>query len=579
MENAKNISRHPVRELPAYQRKYRQYLEAFPVDLPDRTWPNRRISKAPLWCSVDLRDGNQALINPMNLEQKLEMFDLLVAIGFKEIEVGFPSAAAVEFEFARTLIEQGRIPDEVYPQVLTQSRDHLIRRTFESLQGAKRAVVHLYNSTSELQRRVVFRKDKSAIVDIATSGTKLIKELALETDTEIVFEYSPESFTGTEIDFAFEICMAVVEHWQPTPENKIILNLPATVEMATPNVYADQIEWFCRQLGDMREAVILSLHPHNDRGTGVAATELGLLAGADRVEGTLFGNGERTGNVDIVTLALNMFSQGVHPKLNLRDLGVIRRVAERCTEIGVHERHPYAGDLVFTAFSGSHQDAIRKGTHALPEGDDALYEVPYLPIDPEDIGREYEPIIRINSQSGKGGVAFVMETDYGFQLPKEMHPDFSRIVQSISDSTGVEVSSKQIWQAFSKEYLETEQPFKLIKFVTVPYHENDDEDLVQGTLTFERDGERQHAVGVGNGPIDACKRAIAGSGVPNFKLTHYSEHALSIGSDAEAASYIQIETEEGRRVWGVGQDRNTTSANVKALISAVNRAFPNSSRY
>ena len=410
--------------------KYTPYHELFTVALPDRTWPNNRILQAPIWCSVDLRDGNQALVNPMSVPQKLEMFELLVKLGFKEIEIGFPSASEVEFEFTRTLIDRGLIPDDVTPQILTQSRTHLIERSFEALHGAKRAIVHLYNPTSELQRRVVFHASQEEVKRIAIEGTRLIKSLAAKTSTEILFEYSPESFTGTELPFALEVCNAVIREWGPTPHHKMILNLPSTVEMITPNIYADQIEWFIRHL-ENRESVIVSLHTHNDRGTGVAATELGLLAGADRVEGTLFGNGERTGNVDIITLALNLFSQGIHPNLDLHDIGSIREVAERCTELPVHERHPYAGDLVFTAFSGSHQDAINKGMRALAESGENRWEVPYLPIDPRDIGRTYEAIIRINSQSGKGGVAYMMRSEFGCDLPKDMHPEFSAVIQKI----------------------------------------------------------------------------------------------------------------------------------------------------
>jgi len=430
--------------------KYSSYLSRFKVDLPDRDWPNRIILKAPRWCSVDLRDGNQALVNPMNLQQKLRMFQLLIDIGFKEIEIGFPSAAQVEYGFARTIIEDNILPADVTPQVLTQARPHLIRRTFEALKGAPRAVVHLYNSTSEAQRRIVFKKSRKEIIDLATSGTKLVKDLARDVDTNIVFQYSPESFTGTELEFAKEVCEAVMEVWQPSKDLPMIINLPATVEMSTPNIYADQIEWFIKNVSG-RESYVLSLHTHNDRGTGVAATELGLLAGADRVEGTLFGNGERTGNLDIVTCALNLYSQGIDPLLDFRDLENVRKIAEECTQIPVNQRHPYAGELVFTAFSGSHQDAINKGMQV--RNDRVAWEVPYIPIDPADIGRKYEQIVRINSQSGKGGVAYILKSEFHIELPKEMHAEFADVVQALCDRSGREVLPTTIWEAFSREYL------------------------------------------------------------------------------------------------------------------------------
>lgn len=547
--------------------KYRPYLSQYDVSLPDRKWPNRQIEHAPLWCSVDLRDGNQALINPMSLGQKIEMFNLLAEIGFKEIEIGFPAAAAVEYEFARELILKDLIPPDVIPQVLTQARGHLIDKTFDSLKGAKQAIVHIYNPTSELQRRVVFQKDKQAIKQLAVDGVKQIKSLAAAFDGNIILEYSPESFTGTELDFAIEVCEAVLDAWGADKNNKVILNLPATVELATPNVYADQIEYFARNASG-RDSYILSVHPHNDRGTGIAAAEFALLAGADRIEGTLFGNGERTGNVDIVTLALNMYSQGIDPELDLRDINHIKQISDRCTNLPVHSRHPYAGELVFTAFSGSHQDAIRKGMIAREEG--TFWEVPYLPIDPADIGRKYEPIIRINSQSGKGGVAYRMETDYGFSLPKAMHPEFSRVVQVISDRSGQEVTSKEIWDAFSKTYLEVDAPYKFIKFTSssIP----GDDDRVEARLKVQINGESQELIGIGNGPIDACKDALLNLGAPPYRLTDFVEHALSSGSDAVAAAYIQIETERGERFYGVGQDANTTTAGIKALLCAVNRS-------
>jgi 2-isopropylmalate synthase len=552
----------------AKARRYRQYVTAFPVDLPDRAWPNNTVTKAPTWCSVDLRDGNQALINPMDHSQKLEMFQLLVDIGFKEIEIGFPSAARVEFEFTRSLIEQNLIPDDVTPQVLTQARPHLIEKTFEAIEGARRAIVHVYNSTSELQRRVVFRADKEEIKQIAVRGVSQIKELAAQCDTEIVLQYSPESFTGTEMEFALEVCEAVIESWGPTPEKKMIINLPATVEMSTANVHADQIEWFHRNVKE-RESIILSLHPHNDRGTGVAATELALMAGGERVEGTLFGNGERTGNVDIITLALNMFSQGVDPGLDLRDVNRIRELCEKCTELPVPHRHPYAGELVFTAFSGSHQDAIKKGTKAFQEGGGEYWEVPYLPIDPADIGREYEPIIRINSQSGKGGVAFILESEFGCEMPKEMHPEFSKVIQGISDRSGKEVQSEEIWQAFQREYLERTKPYTFLNFLSASLLE--DPDRVKCRVRFSENGKEHEVRGVGNGPIDACRKALLEYGIPAFTIDDYEQHARSAGSDAEAVAYIRVKSEAGKLCYGVGIDANTNKASIKALFSALNR--------
>jgi 2-isopropylmalate synthase len=549
--------------------KYQPYLSRFQVSLPDRRWPDRRLTHAPLWCSVDLRDGNQALINPMSLEQKLEMFGLLLEIGFKEIEIGFPSASQVEYDFTRVLIERNLIPDDVKPQVLTQARPHLIERTFESLQGAKQAIVHLYNSTSELQRRVVFNMSKDEIVDLAVKGTQLVKSLAERTETEIYFEYSPESFTGTELDFAMEISQAVIETWGPTPDKKMILNLPSTVEMATPNVYADQIEWFDRNLKN-RESILLSLHTHNDRGTGTAATELAMLAGANRVEGTLFGNGERTGNLDITTVAINLYTQGIDPGLDFSDIARIREVAERLTELPVHPRHPYAGDLVFSAFSGSHQDAIRKGYIALEKEKDRAWEVPYFIIDPADIGRIYEPIIRINSQSGKGGVAYIMRKEFGCELPKEMQPEFSAVVQKITEAAGGEIPNQRIWEAFSREYLERTNPYTYVRFRLTPNDEAPD--VTHCSLTLETGGREQTLFGSGNGPIDACKDALQNDGCPPFKIVNYWEHARSAGSDAEAAAYIQIAV-NGIKTFGVGIHPNTSVAAVKAILSALNRAF------
>ena len=552
--------------------KYRPFPA---IDLPDRQWPNRTLQRAPQWCSVDLRDGNQALINPMNLDQKLRMFALLVDVGFKEIEVGFPSASAVEFDFTRTLIDRGLIPAGVYPQVLTQSREHLIRRTFEAIAGTPRAIVHLYNSTSELQRRVVFGMDRAAIRGIAVEGTRLVRELAEQTDTEILYEYSPESFTGTELDFAVEVCDAVIEAWDPSPERRMIVNLPATVELATPNVYADQIEWFLRHVR-RRDSIILSLHTHNDRGTGVAATELGLLAGGERVEGTLFGNGERTGNVDIVTVALNLYTQGVDPGLDLHDLSRLIEVSDYCTELPVGARHPYAGELVFTAFSGSHQDAINKGMAAQSGAAGERWEVPYLPIDPTDVGRSYQAIIRINSQSGKGGVAYVMENEFGCQLPKTMQPEFGQVVQALSDRSGREVEAHEIWGAFQREYLEVDAPLRFVDYAIAS--DTEDSSRMYGTLTLIVDGEETVLKGAGNGPIDALKDALGGAGLADFRLTHYSEHALGQGTDSTAIAYIQIVRDDGTQRFGAGTNPNIAKASALALISALNRSLAASPR-
>ena len=552
--------------------KYRPFPT---IDLPDRQWPNRTLQRAPQWCSVDLRDGNQALINPMNLDQKLRMFSLLVDIGFKEIEVGFPSAAAVEFDFTRTLIDRGLIPAGVYPQVLTQSREHLIRRTFEAIAGTPRAIVHLYNSTSELQRRVVFGMDRAAIRAIAVEGTRLVRELAEQTDTEILYEYSPESFTGTELDFAVEVCDAVIEAWDPSPDRRMIVNLPATVELATPNVYADQIEWFLRHVR-RRDSIILSLHTHNDRGTGVAATELGLLAGGERVEGTLFGNGERTGNVDIVTVALNLYTQGVDPGLDLHDLSRLLEVSDYCTELPVGARHPYAGELVFTAFSGSHQDAINKGMAAQSGAAGERWEVPYLPIDPTDVGRSYQAIIRINSQSGKGGVAYVMESEFGCQLPKTMQPEFGQVVQALSDHSGREVEAHEIWGAFQREYLEVGPPLRFVDYAIAS--DTEDSSRMYGTLTLIVDGEEMVLKGAGNGPIDALKDALGRAGLADFRLTHYSEHALGQGTDSTAIAYIQIVRDDGTQRFGAGTNPNIAKASALALISALNRSLAASPR-
>ncbi len=555
-----------------------KYQPFQPIYLPDRQWPSRTIGAAPTWCSVDLRDGNQALAIPMSVAEKLEMFKLLVRTGFKEIEVGFPAASQIEFDFIRRLIEEDHIPDDVTIQVLVQAREELIERTLESIQGAKKVIVHLYNSTSPLQRRVVFGMDKSEIVGIATSGTQLVKEL-LPTlpGTQVVFQYSPESFSSTEIEFALEVCEAVVDVWQPTRENKIILNLPATVEVSTPNIHADQIEWFCRHLRN-REIAIVSLHTHNDRGTGVASTELGLLAGADRVEGTLFGNGERTGNVDIVTLALNMYTQGVDPKLDFNDISAIRAIYERCTRMEVPARQPYAGELVFTAFSGSHQDAINKGMNAQDPDVGALWQVPYLPIDPMDIGRTYEAIIRINSQSGKGGVAYVMDNEFGFQLPKAMRIEFGKIINTIADESGEEILSTQILQAFEKEYLLRSGPLVLETFRTERNTGADGSEVVGCTACVAVEGSSREVRAQGNGPIDAFVRALNQADIAHFKLLYYSEHSLSQGAEAQAVAYIQIQTPGGQTFFGAGIETNIEIASIKAVLSALNRALQSSNR-
>lgn len=544
--------------------KYEAYK---PIDFPQRTWPNKTIEKAPRWCSVDLRDGNQALVIPMNLPKKRELFDLLVEIGFKEIEIGFPSASQVEFEFARYLIENNRIPQDVTVQVLTQARKHLIMKTFEALKGAKRAVVHLYNSTSTLQREVVFRMSKEQIIDIALDGVRLIKSLLNETDTEIVLEYSPESFSGTEPDFALEVCDRVMEEWQATPENPVILNLPATVEMTTPNLYADQIEYIIANLKH-RDSAVISLHAHNDRGSAVAATELALMAGADRVEGTLFGNGERTGNVDLITLALNMHTQGLDPQLDLHDITRVMDVSQRVTGIDVHVRHPYSGELVFTAFSGSHQDAINKGMNARKDKNQEKWAVPYLPMDPSDVGRTYESIIRINSQSGKGGMAYILENEYGYMLPKPMHPEFALLIQGIADKSEEEVPSTEILQVFQKEYLQNEFPFKLVSFSSQTSEQ--DSSVIETVTDFLYRSEAMTLEGKGNGPIDSCKNALIAKGLADFQLVNYSEHSLSEGSDAQAVAYIQIKAQDVL-VYGAGIDSNINKASIKALFSAINR--------
>lgn len=550
--------------------KYRPFPQ---INLPDRHWPNRTIDRAPIWCSVDLRDGNQALAVPMSVAQKVELFRLLVELGFKEIEVGFPAASQIEFDFLRRLVNDNLIPDDVTVQVLVQARDHLIYRTFEALQGVKRAIVHVYNSTSELQRRVVFNATRQEVIDIAVNAVTLVKALVPTLPgTQIQLQYSPESFSSTELDFALEICEAVVDVWQPTPTNQIILNLPVTVEVATANIHADQIEWFCRHLRN-RDTAIISLHTHNDRGTGVAATEMGLLGGADRVEGTLFGNGERTGNVDIVTVAMNMYTQGVDPGLDFSDINLVREVYERCTRMKVHERHPYVGDLVFTAFSGSHQDAIKKGMNAQDPAPDALWEVPYLPIDPKDVGRTYEAIIRINAQSGKGGVAYVLETDYGIIMPKAMQVEFGKIINDIADAKGEELEPAAIYQTFVKTYLETSKPFRLQSFRTETHLPPGQEQTVTCIAQLAVDGVTHEVTATGNGPIDAFMIALKEELIPAFELVTYAEHSLGYGSEAEALAYVQIKTPSGATFFGAGIDTNIALASVRAILAGLNRAL------
>ena len=563
--------------------RYTPFHEQIKVDMPDRTWPDKRITKAPRWCAVDLRDGNQALIDPMSPERKLKMFQLLVRMGYKEIEVGFPSASQTDFDFVRILIEENHIPEDVTIQVLTQSRDHLIERTYESLKGAKRAIVHFYNSTSVLQRRVVFGLDKEGIKEIAVSAAKKCLELeATLPGTQIYYEYSPESYTGTELEYAVEVCNAVAAVIKPTPERKMIMNLPATVEMITPNVYADSIEWMSKHLTP-RDSIILSLHPHNDRGTAIAAAELGYMAGADRIEGCLFGNGERTGNVDLVTLGLNLFSQGIDPQIDFSDIDEIKRTVEYCNQLPVHERSPYGGDLVYTAFSGSHQDAIKKGFDHMHRDakaagvdvDEMTWAVPYLPIDPKDVGRSYEAVIRVNSQSGKGGVAYLLKTDHNLDLPRKLQIEFSKVVQSHTDSSGGEVTSEQLWEIFKDEYLPAEDAsMKWGRFELRKMRTASEMDGVVKLDVVLRDGAGElEAQGTGNGPISAFLDVLGKQGV-EVKLLDYVEHTLSAGGDAMAASYIEIEI-SGRILWGVGIDGDISTASLKALISAINRAIRN----
>ncbi|MDF2941401.1 MAG: leuA [Herbinix sp.] len=548
---------------------FKRYQRNPIVDISDRQWPAKQIEKAPIWCSVDLRDGNQALIEPMVVEEKVEFFQLLVTLGFKEIEVGFPSASQIEFDFLRQLVDRKLIPEDVTIQVLVQCREHLLKRTFEALEGVKKAIVHIYNSISTLQRDVVFHMTKEEIKQIAIEGTKLVKEYAKDFPGKIILEYSPESFSGTEVDYALDVCTAVQEAWEPTVENKVIFNLPATVEMNTPNVYADQIEWMNRSFKN-RDTIILSVHPHNDRGTGVAITELALLAGADRVEGTLFGNGERTGNVDILTLAYNMFSQGIDPVLKIDNINEIIEAYERLCKMKVHERHPYAGKLVFTAFSGSHQDAINKGIKAMKERNSSIWAVPYLPIDPSDIGRQYEPIVRINSQSGKGGVAFIMENYFGFKLPKGMHKEFADVIQGLSEKQG-EVTPEQIMNEFKVCYLDKKEPLHFRKCRIEDLTDRDDSST-SAVVVYTDNGVEKTFEASGNGPIDAVLRGLQTELGIQIKVLDYSEHALGGGANAQAAAYIHmLDMVSGKTTFGVGVSSNITRASIKAIFSALNR--------
>lgn len=575
MKNTQKPSKMPTH-------RYRPYQDVFEIDLPDRTWPSKRITTAPRWCAVDLRDGNQALIDPMSPERKRIMFDLLVRMGYKEIEVGFPSASQTDFDFVRHLIEDNAIPEDVTIQVLTQARDHLIERTYESLVGAKQAIVHLYNSTSILQRDVVFNSDKQGIIDIALAGArKCIDSESICAGTDIYYEYSPESYTGTELEYALDVCNQVIEVFQPTPERKVIINLPATVEMITPNVYADSIEWMSRNLNH-RENVILSLHPHNDRGTAIAAAELGYMAGADRIEGCLFGNGERTGNVDLVALGINLFTQGVDPQIDFSNLDEVRRTAEYCNQLKVHERSPWAGDLVYTAFSGSHQDAIKKGFERMAKDadkqgvtvDQLEWAVPYLPVDPHDLGRTYEAVIRVNSQSGKGGVAYLLKTDHHLDLPRRLQIEFSAVVQSKTDTEGGEVSSDEIWNIFQDEYLPVkgapaEQRWGHYEITKTATNSAGD-GTTELTVDLRVNDETDVITAQGNGPVDAFLKALSGRG-HKIQLFDFVEHAMSAGGDAVAAAYVDLEV-DGIRLWGVGIDPDTSRATLKAIISAVNRS-------
>ena len=536
------------------------------IELKNRSWPKNQVTSAPIWCSVDLRDGNQALIEPMGIEKKLRFFSMLVELGFKEIEIGFPSASETEFSFVRKLVDDNLIPADVKIQVLSQAREHLINRTFEATEGAKNVIFHLYNSTSTLQREVVFKKDKAGITKIATEGAELVQKLSEEySKTNWQFEYSPESFTGTELSYAVEVCNEVNNIWHKGNKNKTIINLPATVELATPNIYADQIQWMNENLKD-RDKIVLSLHPHNDRGTAVAAAELGLMAGADRIEGTLFGNGERTGNVDIVTLGLNLFTQGVDPQLDFSDINKTMREVEYCNQLPVHPRHPYAGDLVFTAFSGSHQDAIKKGFDEMRNSNDTKWRVPYLPIDPEDVGRTYEAVIRINSQSGKGGISYILEQDYGVTLPRRMQIDFSQVIQKQADETGKELNSKEIWQSFEENYLKNHP--NRITYSSHEIQSTKEKDKIK--LSLVENGKEITIEGAGNGPIDAFINALNTLLSSDFKVSDYHQHSISSGSDASAAAYIEIQNKNFSN-WGAGIDQNTTVASYKAILNGINK--------
>ena len=553
---------------------YEKYIPFQPISLPDRTWPDKRIEKAPIWCSVDLRDGNQALIDPMNLQEKLEYFHLLVDIGVKEIEVGFPSASETEFEILRTLIDGGHIPDDVTIQVLVQARPHLIQRTFEAIDGAKNVILHFYNSTSTLQRKVVFHMDMDGITKIAVDAANLIRELSqpmLAKGMNLRYEYSPESFMGTEMDFAVDVCAQVLDALGATAEKPVILNLPTTVENCSPNYFADEIEYFIRKLPG-RERAIISLHPHNDRGCAVATAELGLLAGADRIEATLFGNGERTGNLDMVTMAMNMFSQGVDPQLDFSNINRIKEVYERCTKLTVGPRQPYAGELVFTAFSGSHQDAINKGVHYMKESGTDKWEVPYLPIDPADVGRQYEPIIRINSQSGKGGAAFIMSQSFGYELPKAMHPEFGAIVQKETDAVGREISPQRVFELFKEHYIDATSPYQLVEHSFSESVDAGGRSHVRFTGTLMHKETVFDVSGEGNGPIDAFFNAIHGQKMDRFTFVNYTEHAISDGSDSQAVAYIQLKDESGKSIFGVGIDHNINLAPLRGILSAINRS-------
>lgn len=553
---------------------YAKYIPFKPEVMTTRDWPAKTLNKAPTWCSVDLRDGNQALIDPMNLQEKLDYFKLLVDIGFKEIEIGFPSASETEYEILRALIEGSLIPDDVTIQVLVQAREHLIRKTFEAVRGAKNVIFHFYNSTSTLQRKVVFKSEMEGIIKIATDAARLIRELsqpAIDAGMNLRYEYSPESFSGTEMDNAVLICQAVLTELGATPEKPVILNLPSTVEMSMPNYYADQIEYFIKRLPS-RDSAIISIHPHNDRGTGVAATELALMAGAQRVEGTLFGNGERTGNVDIVTLAMNLYSQGIDPQLDFSDIVSIRTLYERLTKLPVHQRHPYAGDLVFTAFSGSHQDAINKGFKYMKESGTEYWEVPYLPIDPADVGRRFEPIVRINSQSGKGGAAFIMEHNYGFELPKAMHTEFGSIIQKESDNVGKELPPERIFELFRQEYVNNDEPYKLVRHAFTESSDESGESLVQFSGTMCHKDTVFEISGEGNGPVDAFFNAIRGEKMDQLTFVDYKEHAITDGSDSQAVAYIQLRDDKGQDFFGVGISHNINLAPLRGIISAINRS-------